>query len=639
MEIAAADDANAAIKTSTEAPAAEAKSEVESGANVISVAASTAAVETLSDDVKAAREITPAPATDKKAEAALNKKSKGQMTLASFFGKNKFPATPAKGAKKQATKAPSSSTQSPQKHAKKPAKKPASKGKESKTAKNQKVKSESTKSTTPSSANTATPRTNASEPASGANSTSAKTSTHHNKMDFKDVIVGKLSKSSTVKSKAKSKDDSPTAASVGDDKLDSLLPHIPPVSSVQSQKGAFDKKKATDSVKSSAAAESSIKPALSQDESEASSVGMGALKSQLVHIFENPPAAGTKTNNRKEDDDEEKKEADETPKVGPSLASTETRQEAADLLLAESTKDGSPVAGLANESETPSGASETAEQGEGGEPLEKSDKSEERPGADPDTGNADKGGSEGQHESAENIESESADSSPTDPEEGSSEAAGAKEEKASRETGAEASPGGEAITVGSLFVKKFGQLGYFVGEVTALPTDDHAFYRVFYPKDGDREELSEKMLLRLMNTAASKKMRLERATAGPDTTSAANKQSNAENATTDISAFFSSKTKAGESATVAMKTGAAKPQEEPKVPLDAETQALLDKHQGMQAEHIEKAKRMVEQGRNDLDSSEVSVDMPSTENISISDAGSGFPDTAVPHLLALLEGR
>ena len=55
-----------------------------------------------------------------------------------------------------------------------------------------------------------------------------------------------------------------------------------------------------------------------------------------------------------------------------------------------------------------------------------------------------------------------------------------------------------AIVVGTKFVKKFGSFGYFEGEVTALPSEAHPFYKVFYPVDGDAEDLNSSELKDLL---------------------------------------------------------------------------------------------------------------------------------------------
>jgi len=69
---------------------------------------------------------------------------------------------------------------------------------------------------------------------------------------------------------------------------------------------------------------------------------------------------------------------------------------------------------------------------------------------------------------------------------------------------------GKSVQVGALFLKRFPKHGLFQGEVTSLPTEKNPFYNVLY-EDGDVEDLSEKQMMRLFNSAASKKLRKKKA--------------------------------------------------------------------------------------------------------------------------------
>ena len=679
------------------------------------------------------RKITPAPATDKKEG---KNKVKQQRTLASFFTKSKVPPTPHAGAAANNTKTakPKGATKKSNagsvttKDSKKPAATDATAAKPQK-------KKPANKKASAANATATTPGTIATTPAALANSSAVL----HNKMDFKNVIVGNLSsKCSVVKPKPKS----PTSATDDANLVDSLLPRIPPVSAVpppvtsqQKERLAAKKQKATPGTvsdkKITTTQDTSIKSTPSHDESESDSIEMGGVKSQLVHLFENPPTdvgtynnAGVKAGPTKEADDEKKQaneaapeaektepteqveatEDDDAPvqqadnKVKPVVEqeqSDETKEvveidaaEEADKVeqasehekasstiqteQADEEQDKAPAAehGISSPSiataetvpttkakvetspetdvvkgpaSSSSDAPMTTEQELGGESLKVG---EESAVASNDT-------TGGNSEEVTSKESTDLEDQPTVAVESTAGSVGTD----AQQGGTETTPGkpGEnkvlvPITLGAIFVKKFGNLGYFVGKVTALPTKDDDFYAVFYEADGDKEQLTEKQLSRLLNTGPSKKKRkeLEQGIGDPHRVGPAIK-SPATTATTTtptptVKHFFgpgSASVKTGTKKTAVSKTkAAATPPAAPIVQLNAEMQALLTKHQDMKASHIKKAKRMLELGRNTLDTSgDVQVTLPSTENISISGAVTEFPDAAVPHLLVLLEGR
>lgn len=733
IEIAsAADDdvvASAPVQMSSEASATK-KSAVASKSKASAGSCSTTVANDLSPVAAATkrRKITPVPATNKK--DAAKKKPKNQPSIASFFGKSKVPATPHASAStkntKKLTKAASISTTKP-----------------------------------------VTTKTSA----KGASSLAKRVSTtpvtqhaaHQTKMDFKDVIVGNLSKtpsSAFINQEPIILTSEPLPVATGDSKLDKMLPRLALVSSFPKKKrpttspsssstaGSTTSLKASPPTESKSNSKSSSSPSQqgiqsvpSQDESEAgNSIGMGAVKSQLVHKFENPPAAAddevvqkfteTKSSEFGETAKQVKEAAGESTEdasTSPSEAVVTAEVKVAEPDLA--VMDSSPTKSVVDDEPAtvdppvePTVVNETMGQEEGDNnksleetsfvaektdeedaSLEKSDTAEtkgqeikdnksseekaavaasagedmvhekldtgetkgkeethvesmesktaavENAGEDVSSKISDANETKGQENvSVESAESKAAILTPVDTEKASK--SEADEEKVSGDVTEEEVPV-NPITVGSLFQKKFSKHGFFQGKVTEVPTGNSQYYKVIYPKDGDIEDLLEKSLLRLMNTKASKKIRKENGGSDAAVTPAIRKSppTNATTSATTI-AFFgvSSKPKAAVTKAVTKKAvvtttvtvKAASPilQETPKYQLDPVDQALLDKHQLMQTSHVEKAKQMVEQGRNTLDTSEAVLAIPSTENISISEAVSEFPDTVVPLLLALLEG-
>ena len=712
--MAPADDANpAAAKTTMitqgDSPSAETTAQsLDDSAGVNTSAVATAADKPA--DVKG-RKITPAPATDKKAG---KNKAKQQRTLASFFTKSKVPPTPHAGAAPSTkTAKPKSATTKSKTASVAPKDSEKQAAKDATAAKPQKKKPATKKASASANSTAVTPGTNASTPAAALANSAA---VLHNKMDFKDVIVGNLSsKSSAVRAKPKS----PVGATDDAKLVDSLLPRIPPVSAVQPPVSQQKERSAVAAAKQTKATpgpsnsnsdktatttqDNSIKSSPSRDESESGSIEMGAVKSQLVHLFENPPAdagnsidveakptkeVGEKNEASETDPGAEADDTEQTKEIQATKEDVETKpvkeagkieqaaeeeqvEEKKEVVEVDAAKKADEVVQAAEKEEARAttekaipattttttttleispetdGVEEPAssssdvpkmkEQDPVGEPMEVCDENKESAVASSDTtsGNS-KEESKDLDKPTVTAESKAGGVS-TDAEQSDGEKNPSKQDENKVLV---------PITLGAIFVKKFGNLGYFVGKVTALPTKDDDFYSVFYEADGDKEQLTEKQLSRLLNTGPSKKKRkeIEQGIGDPHRVGPVIKSSATAAATPTVKHFFgpSSASKTGTKKAVVSKTKATvTPQAAaPIVQLNAEMQALLTKHQGMKASHIEKAKHMLEQGRNNLDSSgDDQVILPSTENISISGAVTEFPDAAVPHLLVLLEGR
>jgi len=75
--------------------------------------------------------------------------------------------------------------------------------------------------------------------------------------------------------------------------------------------------------------------------------------------------------------------------------------------------------------------------------------------------------------------------------------------------------------------------------------------------------------------------------------------------------------------------------------LDADTQALLVKHETMKVKYCGQAAKLIAKARNGAEEDfDISLEMLPTEDIDVSSASdSDFPDNAVPHLISILEGR
>ena len=115
----------------------------------------------------------------------------------------------------------------------------------------------------------------------GKSSTAGK---RNNKMDYKDIIVGKVSgRKSTRKPMLANASASHLDKS---EDLDALLPRIPPLSDVQVAKMSVVSKAARASINNANDQTLNATNSQSFDESEASE--MGAVRSQLVHKFEGP---------------------------------------------------------------------------------------------------------------------------------------------------------------------------------------------------------------------------------------------------------------------------------------------------------------------------------------------------------------
>lgn len=214
------------------------------------------------------RKITPAQEPAGAAAAPPNK-AKQQTLMASFFGKSKFPATPSVTA-----------TDEPAKKELAPAQK--------KKIRKQEVEESTKKPAEKISQTSVTPAVVAAGKVKI--STSSK---RHTKMDFKGVVVGKLSGRKCSFSSSQPKKLGTAMDKRRTDDLDALLPRIPPLSAVQVMKQpAVTKPTETNQVADNTKT-AEISDVQSVEDSEA--VEIGAVRSQLVHKFENPPMSDEKS--------------------------------------------------------------------------------------------------------------------------------------------------------------------------------------------------------------------------------------------------------------------------------------------------------------------------------------------------------